>query len=315
MATVDEVVRDVLASIATDAQGIAAAKWVDNRHKEMMSKVRFRHLREVGELPLPGVYDTGTVSVTRGSTSVTGVGTQFETDLTAGAQEYYYFRTGTVWYKIASVTNETTLVLATAFAEEDVSAGGYKIVKRHHPLAPTARWIGDFVHTRLRTVLKSDMSLTELDMIAPGRTIAGNIPTYAVEIGEDSDGYKKYEVYPPPENSELLHYVYWKIPTTLAIDSTIPQGIDPWTLKEGVLVDLYRYEKARAIRAGNIEQAATWRNEEQTQQTRWARIIKDAIRTSRGSDDLTLILNWFGAHRPMRDQQTARDYVRDNWSR
>lgn len=315
MATVDEVVRDALASIATNVNAIAAAKWLDNRYKEMVSKVKFRHLRQVGELVVPGVYDTGTVTVTRGSTAVAGASTQFETDIGATTQEYYYFRTSTAWYKIASVTDETNLVLSSAFAEDDVAAGTYYIVKRYHPLASDARWLGDFYHTRLRRTLNSTLSLIELDMLYPGRTLVGNIPLYAVQVGVDSNFYLMYEIYPPPQNSEIFHYIYWTLPTTLSINSTIPSVIDSYTLKEGVMIDLYRYEKAVALRKGNIEQAAVWRNEEKTQMTIWKRMIDDAIRTSRGSDDLTIILDWFGSVSRFGDQRTARDYIYDNWSR
>ena len=88
MPTVDELARDVIASIATDANALAAAKWIDNRYKEMMSRVRFRHLRQVGELSVPGIYDTGTIAATRGSTAITGTATQFQTDIGLGAQQY-----------------------------------------------------------------------------------------------------------------------------------------------------------------------------------------------------------------------------------
>lgn len=314
MTTVDELARDVLASIATDANAIAAAKWIDNRYKEMVSRVRFRHLREVGELSLPAVYDTGTVTITRGSTTVTGSSTQFETDLSSGSQEYYYFRTSTAWYRISSVTSETELELSSAFAEDDVSAGSYKIVKRFHPLASDARWMGDFVHTRLRKRLER-VSLDMLDIRAPGRSLAGNIPHLVAQVGVDSNGYVEVEVYPPPVESEIIHYIYWTLPSTLAIGSTIPPVIDPYTLKEGVLTDFYRYEKAAAIRKGNIEAAGLWRNEEKAQKSIWEKCIKDAIRTSRGSDDITLILEMFPGSARMHDQRTARDYVYVNWSR
>ena len=265
MATVDEVIRDALASIATDVNAIAAAKWLDNRYKEMVSKVKFRHLRVVGELSVPGIYTTGTVTLTRGSTAVVGDSTQFETDIGATAQEYYYFRAGTAWYKIASVTDETNLVLSSVYAEDDAADASYTIVKRYHALASDARWLGDFYHTRLRRTLNSTLSLVELDMLFPGRTLVGNIPLYAVQVGVDSNTVPMYEIYPPPQNSEIFHYIYWTLPPTLSIGSTIPSVIDPYTLKEGIFIDLYRYEKALALRKGNIEQAAVWRNEEKTQ--------------------------------------------------
>lgn len=314
MATVDEIARDALASIATEANAVAAAKWIDNRYKEMVSRVRFRHLREIGELSLPAVEDDGTVTVARGSTSVTGSSTTWVTDIGSGTQEYYYFRTRTAWYKIASIDGETALTLASNFAEDDVSGGSYKIVKRHHALDSSARWMGDFVLPRLRHELGL-IPLDALDIKAPGRPLAGSIPHYVSQVGVDSSGYNMVEIYPPPVESELVRYVYWSLPTALTISSTIPQVIDPYVLKEGVLIDLYRYEKAQAIRKGNVEQAAIWRNEEKTQITIWERKIREAIKTSRGADDITFILEMFPDRTRMMEQRTAHDYIYDNWSR
>lgn len=316
MTTVDELARDVIASIATNVNALAAAKWIDNRYNEMVSKVKFRHLRQVGELSLPGVYDTGTLDATRDSTAIAGTDTEFDTYVTAfGGEEYCAIRPSSTWYAITTVGSETSITLTSAFAEDDIEDSSYKLVKRYHALATDARWIGDFYITRLRRKLAS-VSLDELNILAPGRVLAGSLPTHVAQIGVDSNGYLMYEIYPPPDVSELLHYIYWKLPTALTIGSTIPPVIDPYTLKEGALIDLYRYEKALAIRKGNVEQAAVWRNDENVQITRWDRIIGDAIRTSRGSDDITLILDMFrGNPMGLGEQRTARDYIYDNWRR
>jgi hypothetical protein len=123
-----------------------------------------------------------------------------------------------------------------------------------------------------------------------------------------------YEIYPPPETSELIHYIYWNLPTALTPTSTIPPVIDPYTLKEGVLIDLYRYEKAAARRSLQIEAANSWSNDEARQRTIWKKVIKDAIRTSRGSDDISFILTMFRTNQGRRrDQRTAYDYVYDNY--
>lgn len=315
MSTVDEIARDVIASIATDANALAAAKWIDNRYREMVSKVRFRHLREIGELSVPGVYDTGTVSLTRGDATVTGDSTQLSTDVTAaGGAEYCAFRASSAWYGVSTPGSETAMELTSAFAEDTISDASYKLVKRYHALDSNARWVGDFYFTRLRRNL-AVVSLDVLNLMFPGRTLAGNIPTHVAQVGVDSDSYLMYEIYPPPDTSEIIHYIFWNLPTTLTISSTIPPVIEPYTLKEGVLIDLYRYEKSKAIRMGNIEQAAVWRNDEMKQETKWEKVIRDAIRTSRGSDDLTMILNMYPDLPTGRgEQRTARDYVYDNWN-
>ena len=250
MTTVDELARDLLASTDTDVNALAAAKWIDNRYKEMVSKIKFRHLRQVGELLVPGVYDTGTVTLERGDATVTGSDTQLSTDVTAaGGAEYCFFRAASAWYKINTPGSETTMELATAYAEDDIEDTSFKLVKRYHALASDARWVGDFYFTRLRRYL-ANISLDELDILAPGRTLAGHFPSYSAEVGVDSNGYRMYEIYPPPVNSEILNYIYWKLPTALTISSTIPQVIDAYTLKEGALIDMYRFKKVRGAQEG-----------------------------------------------------------------
>jgi len=318
MPTVSELVRDVLASVATDATGVAAAKWIDNRYQEMVGKVKFRSLRSIGELQLPKVVgndDDDTVTTTRDSTAVSGTSTTWETTPTTSPGAYWYFKASSAWYNISSVTDNTNLVLTTAFSEDAVSAGTYKIVKRYHPLASTARRLGSFMLTRLFKELQS-VSETELNLIAPGRILTDNIPNYVALSGHDASDYLQVEIYPPPKLSEIIHYIYWKIPSTLSLGTTLPLMIDPYTLKEGVLVDLYRFEKAAALRAGNVEIAGHWGNEEARQRTIWRKVINDAIRSDRGVDDITMILDMISNRRGRYDGDitTAREDRLINWN-
>lgn len=314
MTTVSELVRDVLSSVATDTDGITVAKWIDNRYKEMVAKVRFKSLRTVGELSIPGKYDTGTAAITRGNTAVTGTGTAWQTNIGAGAQEYWFIRFVSAWYKIASIGGELAMTLASAFAEDDQTAASYTAIKRFHPLNSNARIVGTFVHTRLREELDV-LSLTELDILAPGRILVGTQLRFVALVGVDTSNNLMVEVYPPPNESEIIHYIYYNIPSTLSLGSTIPPQIDPYTLKEGVLLDLYRLEKTRALRRGTVDVAATWRNEEKAQKTIWDRAIADAISSDRGTDDITFILQTRPRSRyRSRDVRTARDHILYNWS-
>jgi hypothetical protein len=75
-------------------------------------------------------YTTGTIGVTNASTAVTGTDTLFSTNVAAGE----YLRvdgTGiadsSIWYKIASVTNDTALVLESAYAGETESSLEYTV--------------------------------------------------------------------------------------------------------------------------------------------------------------------------------------------
>lgn len=290
MATVEEIGRDLLASIGTDAGLPLVARWIDNRYKQLVSRVRFRHLRQVGELQMPAIVDAGTVTIERDSTAVAGDSdTTWATSPGADDHEYWYLRASTAWYKVASVTDDDTLTLATAFSEDDVEETSYKLVRRYHPLDSNARWLGDFVHDRTRLPL-AKRSVEELNIIAPGRVLVDSYPWIVAQDGVDSNNYLRVEIYPPPDESELIHYVFWDLPSALIISSTIPAQIDGYVLKEGALIDAYRHEKAQALRAGNIEAAAVWRNDEMAQNAKWERAIQEACRTDRGDDDVSLIL-------------------------
>jgi hypothetical protein len=317
--TVDALVRDIIGSTETSAGSPLIVRWLNNRYTELVNRVKFRHLRQVGELSIPAIVTAGTVTVIRGSVTITPDATAqaaWVTSPGAASHEHWYIRLNTVWYKVSSINAlAATITLASAFAEDDISAGSYTLAKRTHSLNANARWTGTFLFDRLRFEL-DQLSLDELDQYAPSRTLAGSPPTHVTQHGVDASGYLKYEIYPPPAESELIHYTYWSLPAALAFNSTLPQVIDSYALKEGILIDVFQFEKIAAIKLGNIDAAAVYANEQAKQRKIWDDKIKDAIRTSRATDDVTFILQMFrgNAHRRT-DQRDARDYIYDNWKR
>lgn len=314
MATPESIVKDVIASLNTKAGAPLAAKWVDNRYIELVTKVRFRHLRKIGELIIPATINDGTVAVTRGATTVTGTSTTFETDIGSGSQTAWYIKISSAWYLISSITSDTILELASAFSEDTVTSASYSAVKRFHITATNARWLGDFVLTRLRLPLET-ISLDELNLRAPGRILTGQFPRIMAQVGVDSNYVITVEFYPASSDSEIVHYVYWNLPSTLSFTTTIPVQVDPHILKEGILIDLYRWEKMQSIMQGNIEAATLMRNEERAQSTRWQAYIDDAVAADRGVDDLTFILKSTRSSISSRpSEMTAHDYVYNRWT-
>lgn len=208
------------------------------------------------------------------------------------------------------------MTLNANFAEDSLSAGAsYYAVKRYHPLDSNARWVTSVQHTRLRSG-NLLMSLDEMNIRYPGRRLVGVYPFAVAQVGVDSNGYLMMEVYPPPSETELLHYVFYNLPTALTLTSTIPSTIDPHVLKEGVLIDYYRWKQAKAADANQIETAAFWRNEARSQRVEWERRIQEAMRTNQGVDDTTFTLQRFGiSRRPTENwQRNAHDIVYDRWT-
>ncbi|NIQ89672.1 MAG: hypothetical protein GWN93_11725, partial [Deltaproteobacteria bacterium] len=180
--TTEVVARDLLSSVNTDAGFLKAVKWIDYRYKQLCSRVRFRHLREIGEIQIPARVSTGIVASTRDATGIVGTSTSWATSPTTTVNDNWYFRDQSAWYKITSVTDDTNLTLATAYSEDGGSSRSYNIVKRYHSLSSGARWVGDFVHTRLRTKLDV-VNLGEMDREAPGRVQAGSFPVMVSQLG------------------------------------------------------------------------------------------------------------------------------------
>ncbi len=310
MATTEDVARDLLASMNTDAGFLNAIKWIDYRYKQLCSRVRFRHLREIGEVQIPARVSTGITETTRDATGVVGTSTTWATaPTTTSVATNWYYRDQSAWYQVASWTDDTNFTLVTNYSEDGGASRSYNLVQRYHSLHTNARWLGDFVHTRLRGNVDV-VNLGQMDRDAPGRMIVGAFPTQVSQMGTDSSGDLQVEFYPYSDVSEIVHYVYWGMPAELAITTTIPSQIDPQVLKEGALIDLYRYLKAKAISVGQIDAAALLRNDEQAQHTRWERYMQEAKRADRGIDDTSFILKHDGGERGLTGDITdARDEI------
>jgi hypothetical protein len=294
MATVDDAAREALAAVDTDAGFLRAVDWASDRYRELTNRSRYRALRKVGEIVVPAKITTGTITTTRGSNIVTG-------DATAQAEwvqhdlvrRHFRASPGRAWYEIEGMVVSgatTTLRLKSPFSENAVSGGAYEIVQRWTRVDDDARSLGKFVWMRFGRELEKT-TLTELDVLFPDRLLvtAGG-PFFVAEIGVDDDGVRLVEIYPYASTSEIFHYVYWPHSPRLRPGDSLPEGIDPYVLREGVVMDIYRWEMSRAIRAGNIEAAAVWRNEFRSQRQSWEQAIRDAGKADKGQTDVSLIL-------------------------
>ena len=292
--TVDDAARSALAAAGSSADFLKAVDWASDRYRELTSRSRFRSLRTIGELSIPAVLSTGTVAATRGSKIVTGNAAAQAAWIAAGDQAGRYFRTNRVWYRIGAlvVTGAATaeLRLESDYAEDSVTAAAYKIIQRYTRLDPRARHLGTFVWMRFGHALES-LTLRESDIqFADRLTVTAGGPHFVIEVGTDTDGVRLVEIYPYPSRSELIHYVFWPHTPRLRPGDPLPEPIDPYALREGVLIDIYRYEMAKAIRAGQIEQAALWRNEARAQVQSWEQAIRDANQADKGIDDVSFVL-------------------------
>lgn len=264
MATVEEVARHCAGITGTNDDLLLIATWVNQRWKEVANHNTLRELRRTGELNTQGVYSTGTVSVTRGSHTVSGTGTGWTNALIG-----QYFRTRAVWHRIIAVPSATTLTLASEFSDVTVSDGGYKIAQREYRLAPNIRKLSPvWVHMRLRRPLQL-VSREGIDMMIPSRYSTNDVPQYVNEVEPDVDGVKRVEIYPYTNSVELIGYVYWREPYDLGLHDQLPAFIDIESFREGVMVDVMRHKMFMLMEDGKERASELMRNEYQAAMTRW----------------------------------------------
>lgn len=308
--TVEDVARQTLASIDSDASFRLVCQWVAERFRQVASRARLRSMRRYGSINIPATITSGTVTATRDSALIVG-------DATAqaawtGDVVGCHIRVSTSWYEIVAWDGANTLTIDAPFAEDTVTDGGYYIVKRFHNLPDDARHLGTFIWDRTWTALQR-VSQAELDHLVPARTFVGYGPTYWCEAAPHLNLQpRRIEMYPYVTTSEVVHFTYWAEPPVLDAASVIPGDIPLHVLREGALIDLYRYEAGRQANAGNVDAAGFWRNESRAQKTQWeTRDINDAIRADNDMDDVRFVAWKTGRTLRHGDIMTARDQV---WS-
>ncbi|MFA5234437.1 MAG: hypothetical protein WC390_08575 [Sulfurimonas sp.] len=313
--TVEQVARKVVADIADETAFVLAADWVNERYREYIRRCKPRHLMQVGELNLPAYVTGGAATITRGSNTITGDATAqalWNHDL-AG----WYIRLRTVWYEIAYFNAfDSSIILKSNFGELDVSAGTYYIIKKFHSLPTDVKSIGTLLYPR-RMITLENIHRDALDSLAPQRTMIGGMLQFWAEQGVDSEtGARRIEIYPPAKEYEMLIYTYWQDPPYLDLETSIPLFVDPYVLKEGALVNAFRYKAAKAADAGHADIAQFYANWHERQETKWTAKMRSMAIAERMTDDQSIILKWNQSRTALGkgDITNARQEILSSWN-
>jgi hypothetical protein len=292
--TVEEIARSVVAAVASDAGFVLAAQWVADRYKQIAARARLKSTRFVSAISIPSAITIGTVSMQRGSATVTG-------DATAKAAWSMSvigrsIRARAAWYDIAEYSASSGLTLATPYAEDDGTTLSYQIVTRTVALDPTVRWIADtIVFPRRRWPITRvpreslDMSVSERQYSTGGAVVWADMGHVTTNTGI----CKSIELYPYSADTELYYALAYPHPTEYGLMDPLPPEIDEHVLREGALIDAMRWKASKEADAGRVDAAAYWRNEYRAQETMWERKILDTFRATGTGDDVSFLLGAF----------------------
>lgn len=295
MTPVEEVAYAALSAVGSNAGVLQGVKWTSDRYRQLSNRGRLRSLRRVAQVVIPAAVSDGLITAARDSAVIEG-------DADAQAVWHaglagWYFRYRRNWYKVVSVETAggvKTLKLDTPVTEDGSADVGYKLVQRFTPMPSDMRTVGRFVHQRLWKPI-SQVSLSELDLMHPERLfVTGTGPELVCEVGDDENGARLFEFYPYPLNSDSVLFSYYSRSPDLQPGDKLPDNLDVEALKQGVLIDVYRYEMAKALRENKVEVAAVWGNHLRTQETVWETRMTELMRADRSVDDLSIIIHTMG---------------------
>lgn len=311
-ATVESVARAALGDLAVDATGLLNGKrWVNDRLAELAGRQRLRQLRRLGELTIPAPITTGTVTVTQGSTTVTG--NAAAAAAWSIAVQGRSLRIQRVWYTIAGTDLlNNVLFLDQPYSEDSASGVGYELVARTVALPEACRTVVGFFHQRLsREVLVR--TLPWLDLMFPTRDYLTTGPQFVADIGVDTATRRRMvEFYPYSTQTELIRFAYYVAPPELDYADPIPPTVDQDALTQGVLASVMRWKMAKAADNGQADIAAFWRNEYRAQETKWELVLQRLLKADTVLEDLTWITRSTRGTWGLTDIATAREEV---WAR
>lgn len=329
--TIEQIARQVKAEMDSQVALEVVAQFVSQRIQEVYSKSKFKALRRYGELDLQAAIGSidgssgGTVTVTPGSTIVSGDSTA--ATVWNNAVEGRFFRVWPLktWYRIARFDPPATLTLDSPVSTErntDLTIGtplagqSYYIVQKFVPVAPDARYLGTYVLPYLYQPF-TFLSPEEMNRRYPSRMLVGPYPWAISEFGSDwtqSNKPKIVEVYPYPLIATVLPYTYWCAPPVFHLDDELPPTFDPHIAREMAMIPVYRYEYIRWLKQGNIQAAEVMKNEFRTQESRMEEWIDQALKSDSGSDDRTFIMERW-PNRRSADFDPITTAQADVWSR
>ena len=307
--TIEDIARHASSLMALRAPLPLVGQWVNFRIAEVAGQKRLAFYRRARELHTPATYTTGTATFTRNSRTVTGTGTTWAQSTHAG----WHIRGRTVWYRVESVPSATEIRLESNFSEETQIGGSYVLARRFHPLPSDVQTINTrtFVHGRVTKTLES-ISQEELNLLYPSRHYGqGGLPDLVSETEPALDGSRQVEIFPYPATSELYYYVCYIKPLPLDLTALVPSFINPYTLVEGVKVDLLFYE---ATHMTEVNQKQVLFNEHRRQATYWAGKMQEALLQEKGLDDSQFLVEFLHERRGRRERAITTAY-QDVWAR
>lgn len=212
-----------------------AQEFVNTAYSRALGSYRWSQLRGAGTLYVPAPYETGTVSLTNGSATVTGSGTAW----TASLEGRQLILGGIAPFRdIADVSSATSLTLSQAYQGPDLTSQTYSI-QLCYPTLPTDFEMFISVVDLVRNWKLWDAFLPEfVDRWDAQRSYTGT-PWIVLPAAPNTAGVRRCEVWPRPGVEATFQFTYLKKPALMSADADAPiYPLRGDVIREGALAEL-----------------------------------------------------------------------------
>lgn len=214
-----------------------AQEFVNTAYSRVIAGNRWSRLRGTSGFLIPDEYSTGTITLTNGSTTVTGSGTTF-TSAMVGRQLMPSQKAP--YLDIAAYVGPTELTLATAWGGPTTSDVAYSIVGAYHAVPTDFLMFLSIVDVENNWKLHTNFLPEQIDLWDAQRTSTGN-PWIIMPAPPTSAGARRMEIWPRPSTEKYLPFTYIKKPALLSSPGDLPI----WPIRGDVLIEGALSEVAR----------------------------------------------------------------------
>lgn len=218
--TFSNLISEVMAHTGLDSTDTTnqtnVARWLNYVQEDICSRWPWTFMLGREAISTIPDYATGTVSVSNGGTTVTGVGTTFTT--THGDGTYFIqFAGSNDFYNVSARASNTSLTIANAFNGTTLSGVGFLLRKFFYSLSSTADEVLDIRNWNTPVKLIS-CDFRTIDLINP--LVQSTSPGYAYMMyGVDTSGNQVFMPYPFPNDARLFEFRTKKRPVQMVVTS------------------------------------------------------------------------------------------------
>lgn len=194
--------------------------WINQAQRSLVDRRFWYGLMTRGQVAVPSVYNTGTISLTNGNAIVTGVNTLWQTN---GIQANYQLRAGfsTGFYNIKSVDSETQITLDLPWGHSNQVNVGYSIMKVWVSLGFNIKSVLEIANQRQGYRLYTGLPQAILNRYDVWRTNTGW--TWGLFPKEaTADGQPQFELYPAPTFQQAFPFLAYIQPPDMVADADFP---------------------------------------------------------------------------------------------